>query len=136
MDPRAANLLKDLVHLSKLLTPRENSFKKYGLTPSQFVILAEVLAKENITQQDIANELLVTEGNISHLVQTLERKNLIIRVRDKKNYYLQLTESSKKIIEILIPESQKLSESYFRDLSEEEFENLERIIRKLIDSLT
>ena len=62
--------------MSRLL---EQQVRQHGLTLGQFDVLTHVARQQGQSQQEIANDLLVTKGNISHLVDRLEAAGLIER---------------------------------------------------------
>src|SRR5215204_877074 len=47
--------------------------RPFGLTVAQFDVLAQVGAAEGLSQQDLAERLLVTKGNVCGLIDRLER---------------------------------------------------------------
>lgn len=136
MENRADSLMKDIILLSKYISGYGNHLlEKYELTPPQFYVLAEVFKSGKISQQVIANELKVTEGNISHIVQNMEQKGMILRTRDGKFNNLQLTDQSRLLMEKLMVEHVKLSDSFFSKLSKSDFNELERIVQMLLGHL-
>jgi hypothetical protein len=53
--------------------------RMWGISVAQFDVLAHVGALEGMTQQELANSLLVTKGNVCQLVGKLEDRGLISR---------------------------------------------------------
>ena len=62
--------------MSRLL---EQQVRRHGLTLGQFDVLTHVARREGQSQQELANGLLVTKGNISHLVDRLEAAGFLER---------------------------------------------------------
>ena len=52
-----------------------------GLTSSQFGVLETLLHLGPLYQKEIANKLLVSGGNITMVIDNLERRQLVIRKR-------------------------------------------------------
>ncbi|HEV2238197.1 MAG TPA: MarR family transcriptional regulator, partial [Ktedonobacterales bacterium] len=50
-----------------------------GLSPGQFDVLAQVGAHEGCSQQELADVLLVTKGNITQLLDKMEAAGLLRR---------------------------------------------------------
>ena len=53
--------------------------RAYGLNYAQFDVLAHVGAAEGSRQKELGESLLVTKGNVSHLVDQMERRGFISR---------------------------------------------------------
>src|SRR5258707_13131112 len=71
--------------------------RQFGLTLAQFDVLARVGAAEGITQQELADRLLVTKGNISQLLDRLERRGLLKRCQEGRTNTLSLTEEGQQV---------------------------------------
>src|SRR5436305_9480937 len=57
----------------------EEQMRCHGLSMAQFDVLAHVGAAPGITQQELANSLLVTKGNVCQLLDRMQRSDLIER---------------------------------------------------------
>lgn len=57
----------------KIDTHSERFFRRHRLNTAQFDVLAHVGAASGMTQQELADALLVTKGNISQLLAKLEQ---------------------------------------------------------------
>ena len=66
--------------------------KHWGLSVAQFDVLAHVGASEGMTQQELADSLLVTKGNVCQLVDKLEDRGLISRLHQGRANRLFLTD--------------------------------------------
>src|SRR4051812_21975307 len=56
--------------------------RPFGLTVAQFDVLAQVGAAAGLSQQELAERLLVTKGNVCGLLDRLERAGLVTRQPD------------------------------------------------------
>src|ERR671916_2634691 len=65
--------------------------KGWGLSVAQFDVLARVGAEEGIKQQEVADSLLVTKGNVCQLLDKMEGRGLISRHREGRINRLFLT---------------------------------------------
>jgi DNA-binding MarR family transcriptional regulator len=109
--------------------------RDWGLNVAQFDVLAQVGAHRGITQQELADSLLVTKGNISQLLDRMERPGLLRRCQDKRNKTLLLTEKGQELYERVVPAVEKLIEEQFTSLSAGEVADLRRLVRKLDQAL-
>ena len=57
----------------------EAQVREHGLSPVKFDVLTHAARTAGLNQQELANQLLVTKGNVSHLVDCFERAGLIER---------------------------------------------------------
>lgn len=109
--------------------------RAYGLSLAQFDVLARVGAAEGLTQQELAERLLVTKGNISQLVDRLERAGLVHRVPEGRVCRLHLTAAGRARYTQVVPAHEELIEREISALSPVEQENLAWLLRKLARSL-
>src|SRR6476469_9629109 len=57
----------------------EQHLRDFGLNTAQFDLLARIGAAEGVTQQEVANSLLVTKSNVCQLLDRLERAGWVER---------------------------------------------------------
>lgn len=109
--------------------------RKLGLSLAQFDVLAHVGATKGITQQELADSLLVTKGNVSQLLDRLEKMGLLRRCQDGRVKNLVLTEKGQEVYARVVPAQEQLITEHFSALSTQEIADLQRILRKLDASL-
>jgi DNA-binding MarR family transcriptional regulator len=106
-------------------------FRQWDLNPAQFDVLAHVGAAEGRTQQELADGLLVTKGNVCQLLDRLEGTGLIVRRQDGRANRLYLTDAGKKLVAEAIPAHEGLIAQQFSALSPEEQVQLLELLRKV-----
>ena len=109
--------------------------RSWDLNTAQFDVLAHVGAHKGITQQALSDSLLVTKGNISQLLDRMEKLDLLKRCQEKRNNTLALTEKGQELFERVVPTTEKLIEEQFTVLSASEVAELLRLARKLDQAL-
>ncbi len=75
-----------------------------GLTASQFSALKVLRLHGPLAQRDIANYLLKTGGNITVVVDNLEKQGLVTRIRDTEDrrfVFVRLTEAGEELFDRL-----------------------------------
>src|SRR4051794_1756435 len=92
-------------------------FAAYGLTAAQFDILAQLGRKEGISQQELADRLLVTKGNISQLIGKMEERGLIFRCHEGRANALYLTDKGKRLRQETVPAQEDRVAAQFRALT-------------------
>ncbi|MFF2877144.1 MarR family winged helix-turn-helix transcriptional regulator [Gottfriedia sp. NPDC057991] len=108
-----------------------NHLKKWGLTTAQFDVIVHVGRNKRLTQQELADKLVVTKGNVTHLLKKMEELQWIKREVEWKNKYLSLTEIGQKMYEEIIPTQDEFQQAQFNKLTEEEQLQLLTLLRKL-----
>jgi DNA-binding MarR family transcriptional regulator len=93
-------------------------------------VLAKVGAANGMTQQDLADALLVTKGNISQLLGKMEHDGLIARCQEGRTNCLFLTERGRVLFAELVPQQKALLAELLIPLSSEEQPQL-TLLRKL-----
>ncbi|MBP1918749.1 MarR family winged helix-turn-helix transcriptional regulator [Youngiibacter multivorans] len=104
--------------------------KDFGLTLAQSDVIAQLGIRE-MTQNELAERLLITKGGISQLMQTMEYLGLIERRQDWKTKYVTLTDKGKEIHDRLVPELERFQGEYFNGLSIKEKKMMLEMLRKI-----
>src|SRR5215204_6725451 len=104
--------------------------KHWGLSVAQFDVLAHVGASEGMTQQELADSLLVTKGNVCQLVDKLEDRGLISRLHQGRANRLFLTDEGRRLFEQVVPAHEIAIAERFSVLSIEEQAWLYELLRK------
>ena len=94
--------------------------RAWELSVGQFDVLAQVGADEGITQQELADRLLVTKGNICQLLEKLERRGLIQRSQAGRANHLFLTEGGRQLYNDAVPSQERMIAAQFGVLAPEE----------------
>jgi DNA-binding MarR family transcriptional regulator len=104
--------------------------KGWGLSVAQFDVLAHVGASEGMTQQELADSLLVTKGNVCQLVDKLEDRGLISRLQQGRANLLFLTDEGRRLFEQVVPAQEAAIAERFSVLSVKEQARLYELLRK------
>ncbi len=109
----------------------EGRLRGWDLSVAQFDVLAQVGAHEGITQQELAQRLLVTQGNITQLLDKLERRGMIQRCPDGRQNRLALTKTGRHLRDSVVPGQEQFQAEQFAALTVEEQHQLLALLRKL-----
>lgn len=107
----------------------------HGLSLAQFDVLAQLGAAEGITQQELADKLLVTKGNVTQLLDRMTQSGLLIRRQDGRANRLYLTDAGRVLFTQVIPAHEDKIAGMFAALSPAENRQLAALLRKLDHSL-
>ncbi|AXH99364.1 MarR family transcriptional regulator [Sporosarcina sp. PTS2304] len=105
--------------------------KEWGLSAAQFDVLAQVGMNNKISQQELGEKLFVTKGNITHLLQKLERLGLIEREQDWKTKYISLTAKGNELYKKVVPVQEEFQANQFKNLTGQEKKMLNELLKKL-----
>jgi MarR family 2-MHQ and catechol resistance regulon transcriptional repressor len=118
----------------------EKSMYKNGLTVSEFGVMEFLLHKGKQPVQQIAEKILVTSGTITYVINKLIEKGFIKRERckkDKRIYYVDLTEEGKRFIEKVFKDHEKFLSKLFGEIDKEDKKELinklnllEKVVKK------
>ncbi|HMD53262.1 MAG TPA: MarR family transcriptional regulator [Phycisphaerae bacterium] len=78
----------------------ESALRKVNLTPAQFELLAILTRNEGISQQELADHLLVTKGNVCTVLDRMQKGRWVRRKPDQMDaraYRLYLTAKGKDV---------------------------------------
>jgi len=113
----------------------DGHLRSWGLSTAQFDVLAQVGAARGITQQELADKLLVTKGNVSQLLDRMEKQGLLTRSQERRSNCLSLTPKGQELYERVVPAQEDLVAHHFQGLTPDEVNQLLTLLRKLDHSL-
>ena len=108
----------------------------HGISSAQLDVLARVGSSEGISQQRLADALLVTKGNICQLLDKMQSSELLERRPEGRINRLFLTNTGRRIYDEVVPAHDRLIVGVMGTLEPEEQHTLLRLLRKLDHSLT
>lgn len=111
-----------------------DTFAGAGLTESQFGVLEALLHLGPLCPRDLAAKLLCSTGNLTLVLDNLEKRGLVRRERsttDRRSLTVHLTAEGKSLIEGLFPRHVAGVVARFGVLTAAEQEELGRLCRKL-----
>lgn len=132
---RALNAFIKLTRASDSLTSRVGEhLAQHELTASQFGVLELLLHLGPRCQKDIAQKLLKSGGNITMVIDNLEKRGLVERVRnqeDRRFITVHLTDAGRRLIEEIFPRHVEHIVEEMKALSVKEQEALGELCKRL-----
>lgn len=122
---RAANSLEARLYSHDLLQ---------GLTQSQFGVLETLFHLGSLTPGELSQKLLRSTGNMTLVLDNLEKQDYILRERekrDRRSIKVILTQKGKDLIESVLPEVINCIEEEFAIFSDDEQSELGRLCKIL-----
>ncbi len=106
----------------------------HGLTLPQFDVLATLWHDEGITQQELAERLLVTKGNVVGLIDRVSTAGWVERrpdPEDRRANRLYLTDAGRKLLAAAWPSQIALNQKIFGTLTEGELRLMLELLERL-----
>jgi len=122
---RTANIISNEAH---------KTLGSHNLTVSQFGVLEALHTLGPMYQRDLAEQILKTTGNITTVIDNLEKRDLVKRVRemkDRRYFQVELTPEGSKLIKKLYPAHVKRIEKIMGTLIKGEQDEFKRLCMKL-----
>jgi DNA-binding MarR family transcriptional regulator len=132
-----AALIK-LIRIFGRFTARGSSLaKRHGLTLPHLEVLLCLNQGEGISQQDLAERLLLTKGNVCVMVQKMEASRLIERRSDpddQRYHRLYLTPAGRQKLREVMPEHLAQTRRMLKNLSMAEQKTLHELLCRIDDT--
>ncbi len=116
----------------------DRSLSEIHLTISQFEVLMILSSKEGLSQQDLAQSLLVTKGNVCTVLGRMEKSKWVLRRQDpddRRANCLHLTEKGRELVEKAAPLAAREVRMLMDSLSLSEQRSLHGLLDRLEGSL-
>lgn len=123
-------LLSCEIRIEQLLRARLR--EQYQMTLPQFDVLSELEhASGPLTMSELSRELMVSNGNITGVIDRLEKQQLVRRKRpdhDRRVQYIELTERGAKRFREMAAQHEQWVEELLSDLSSSDMKRLQNLL--------
>ena len=112
----------------------ERELRRQGLSIPQLELLVCLYRSGGLPLSRVAERLLVTGGNVTGVVDRLEREGYVYRQRDERDrrrVYARLTPQGERVCREVIPAYERAVERLMSALTPEERRQLTHLLRKL-----
>lgn len=110
----------------------QTQLEQHNLTVMEFDILAHIAHDPSLTQQQLAERLLVTKGNVTYQLSKLEQQGLVERHSSGRCNHLHLTPHGQQLARQVIPGQNALHVQRFAHLTIDEQDQLATLLRKTL----
>jgi MarR family 2-MHQ and catechol resistance regulon transcriptional repressor len=117
----------------------DSQIEMSGLTHGQFAVMEALLHLGPLNQCDLAQKLLRSGGNVTVVIDNLEKRGWVRRERqkqDRRMVIVRLTPSGSRLIARIFPDHARAITAEMGRLSAEEQDTLRILCRKLGGSVT
>lgn len=104
----------------------------------QWMVLGPIWQLESASQKELGEICLKDKTSITRIVDTLEKKNLVVRVTDQIDHRINrviLTNSGKQLFYDVLPVMEKTKEEVKRDIEEKDIDIFKDVLEKIIKNL-
>src|SRR3990172_9864500 len=131
----ALNAFVKLMRAAESVSSRVHAhLSEAGLTISQFGVLEALYHLGPLSKSEIAKKVLKSTGNITMVIDNLEKRGLVKRERnreDRRYYAVRMTAEGKKLIGSIFPHHAARILEEMSILSSAEQDSLGRLCRKI-----
>ena len=120
--------------LDSVLPPYREIFLRYDLTEPQWRVLRVVWSGEKIKSVDLASRTLLAPASMVGIVDRLEKKGLVSRVRstlDRRAVYIVATAKSRELQNEVSPQITAIQQQMRALVSEPEWAQMEQTLTKI-----
>jgi MarR family transcriptional regulator, organic hydroperoxide resistance regulator len=106
--------------------------RKIGLSIPQFDVISTLTEQEGITQQELAERLYVTKGNVSGLIDRMVEAGLVERrpgASDRRSHAVHLTQRGRDLAEAGIAAQRVYVEATLGRLASGDIAELDRVVQ-------
>ena len=122
-----------LIRSAESLNSKINlELSEFDLTESQFGVLDALFHLGPMKHKEIGKKILKSGGNITMVINNLERRELVQRKRgekDKRQFIIHLTSKGKNKIQEVLPTIVKKIKKHFEILNKDEQRELQRLCK-------
>ncbi|WP_027091395.1 MarR family winged helix-turn-helix transcriptional regulator [Cohnella thermotolerans] len=112
----------------------DRDIKRFGMNRTEFGVLELLYHKGSQPIQQIGSKVLMSSGNITYVVDKLERKRFVVRktsTEDRRSVYAEITDEGRAFIEEVFPGHADVIEQAVGGLTAEEQLLAARLLKKL-----
>ena len=130
--PLAVLVWLRMARLTARMNQQSNEFlQQDGLTAAQFEVLVLIERYQPISQQQLANQLTVTQGGISRLLQRMQQAGLIEKKVCGKEKHIFLSALGQEKLSQVYDKQITNQAQMFDSLSKDELQTLFQLLTKL-----
>ncbi|WP_127531355.1 MarR family winged helix-turn-helix transcriptional regulator [Paenibacillus kobensis] len=112
----------------------DRDIRRHGLNRTEFGVLELLYHKGAQPIQQIGSKVLMSSGNITYVVDKLEKKQFVARrtsTEDRRLIYAEITDAGKQFIEEVFPQHADVIGSAVAGLTAEEMKTASQLLKKL-----
>ncbi len=126
--------------LVSLLYRNQNKFlnkklKDVELSSGLYPLLIKSYKNDGISQEELARSLHVNESTITRNLDKLEKKGLITKTPEKRKKIISVTDEGAEIAQKIMGYDDKWDEIIKKSLTESEYDDFKKLLKKICEDL-
>ena len=124
---------------SRIFAKLLREFRAIEINPAQGRVMFPLWLQDNLSFQELLEKTSLSKATLSHLLDNLEKSGHITRVRsqdDKRTVNVILTKKNDELQDKYFQVSTKMTKLFYKGFSEEEIDEFEDFLRRLLNNLT
>jgi len=124
---------------SRIFAKLLREFKAIDINPAQGRVMFPLWLQNNLSFHELLERTSLSKATLSHLLNNLEETGHIKRVyseEDKRTVNVILTKKDNQLQDKYIQVSNKMTKLFYNGFSEEEIDEIEDYLRRLLNNLT
>ena len=112
--------------------------KQFDISPEQWSLVFRTVESKGLTQKELSDSTYKDQANITRSIDRLEKKGLLKRVpnhNDRRIINIFPTEDAINLVDTIIPISSEFNSFLTKDFSEEEKQQLIKLLNKVYENL-
>lgn len=112
--------------------------KQFDISPEQWSLVFRTVESKGLTQKALSDSTYKDQANITRSIDRLEKKSLLKRVpnhNDRRIINIFPTEDAINLVDTIIPISSEFNSFLTKDFSEEEKQQLIKLLNKVYENL-
>jgi len=113
-------------------------YEIHEITAAQGRILFPLWKDNNLSFQDLKNKILLSKSTLSYFLDQLEEAGFIERIHsedDKRTINIKLITIDADLKKKFIDVSNKMKQIYYKDFSEQQIDDFESYLRRILQNL-
>jgi homoprotocatechuate degradation regulator HpaR len=122
--------------LDQVMPSYRRLFQANDLTDQQWRVLRALWEKQHLTSAQISQITLLPPPSLVGILDRLEKKNLIGRLRstkDRRHVHIIPTKKGRALMEHMMPMVERIHDDFMQRVTESEWAEFNRILDKLSD---
>jgi homoprotocatechuate degradation regulator HpaR len=122
--------------LDQVMPSYRRLFQANDLTDQQWRVLRALWEKQHLTSAQISQITLLPPPSLVGILDRLEKKNLIGRLRstkDRRHVHIIPTKKGRALMEHMMPKVERIHDDFMQRVTESEWAEFNRILDKLSD---
>ncbi len=123
---------------SRIFAKLLREFKAIEINPAQGRVMFPLWLQDNLSFHELVERTSLSKATLSHLLNNLEKTGHIKRVpseEDKRTVNVILTKKDNQLQDKYIQVSNKMTKLFYNGFSEEEIDEIEDYLRRLLNNL-